>query len=176
MRRGEKEMKLRTQLAELAISDDEGAESSQALNGLIPVFLGGCFIDWGVRALYARGPELLGLPDEVLKNIALILGKEEILGESDDLASISNQRLSFCGKPARRRLESLGLEEAVQGNIDLFVLDYIGVSFIGAVLEAHYLPTYRRNLSGLEGAVDAVELELGLDVVIPALDVRRSIH
>jgi hypothetical protein len=120
---GKKEMKLRTQLAELAISDDEGAEISQALNGLIPVLLGGCFIDRDVRALYARGPELLGLPDEVLENIALILGKEEILGQSYDFASISNQRLPFSRKPTGRRLEGLGLEEAVQGNIDLFVLE-----------------------------------------------------
>jgi hypothetical protein len=64
----------------------------------------------------------LRLPDEVLQKIALVLGQKEILGLVDNLPCVGDKDLALRRQLIRRRGECLGLEEAVEGDVDLGVL------------------------------------------------------
>ncbi len=68
------------------------------------------------------GVELAGLPDEVLQQIAIVLGQEQILGLFYDVIDVGNKAAALGRELLRRIGESLGFEEAVQGDIDLVVL------------------------------------------------------
>jgi hypothetical protein len=62
------------------------------------------------------------LPDEVLEEIALVLGKEEVFGLLDDVADIGNEAFALGGESCVRLGKSLGGKEAVERDIDLLVL------------------------------------------------------
>lgn len=68
---------------------------------------------------------MLRFPDKVLDEIALILGQEQQFGLLDNLAHIRDQGLTFCRQLRRRRGQRLGLEEAIQRNIDLVILSRV---------------------------------------------------
>ncbi len=68
------------------------------------------------------GVELAGLPNEVLQQIAIILGQEQILGLFYDVIDVGNKAATLGRELLGRMGESLGFEEAVQSDIDLVVL------------------------------------------------------
>jgi len=68
--------------------------------------------------------QVLGLPDEVLKEVALVLGKDQVLGLLNDIAQIGNKLLTIGGQLLGRRSQRCLSKGAVQGNIDLLVLDW----------------------------------------------------
>lgn len=83
---------------------------------------GGFLVDWSSGSLDALGVELLRLPDEILQEIAVVLGEHQIFRLFDDFSDIVNELLAFGGEPRRRIGERPGREEAVQGHVDLVVL------------------------------------------------------
>ncbi len=84
-----------TKLAELAIGDDECAESAEALEGLVAVLLCGILFNWHTRLLDTVAADGLSLPDEVLEEVAVVLGEKHDLGLLDDIAQISDEVLAF---------------------------------------------------------------------------------
>lgn len=111
-----------TELPELAVGDEQSAKSSQALQSLLAMLLGGLLVDGGAGNVDGLGVPLLGLPDEVLEQVALVLGQKQVLGLLDNVASVGNECLALGRKLLGGVVESGGGEEAVQGDIDLVVL------------------------------------------------------
>ena len=60
------------------------------------MLLSGSLVYGCARCLYRLGAELLRLPDEVLQEVALVLGEEEVLGEPDNFSGVGNKGLAFC--------------------------------------------------------------------------------
>lgn len=87
---------LLTELAELAVGKNERAESAQAVEGLIAMLSGSVLVDRSVRRAGIGAVDLLGLPNEVLKEVALVLGQEQKLGLLNNLAQITNELLTLC--------------------------------------------------------------------------------
>lgn len=69
-----------TELSELAVGDDQRAESPQALERLVAVLLGSVLVNWSTRKCGVATSDLLGLPDEILQQIPLVLYEKKILG------------------------------------------------------------------------------------------------
>lgn len=111
-----------TKLAELAIGDEQSTQGSQALERLVAISLGRVLANRRIGALYALGVVLPRLPDEVLDQVALVLGEKQLLGELDNVARVLDERLAVVGELIRRARERAGLKEAVEGDIDLVVL------------------------------------------------------
>lgn len=122
----------------------------------------GVLIDRGARSGNLLGVELGGLPDEVLEQVAFVLGEQEILGLLDDLSGILHERLALGGERLVRVTESLRVEEAIQGDIDLVVLGACQLRYRQTASQGN--ATYGRDLALLEGADDAVDLELAVDI------------
>lgn len=115
-------MGARTKFPELAIGDDQGPQSAQPLQCLVAMLLSGLLVHWGIGCANSLGVELCSLPDKVLKQIALVLGQQEVLGLGDNFAEIFYESLSLRRELVCGRAEGLGGEEAVESNIDLVVL------------------------------------------------------
>ena len=115
-------MGARTKLPELAIGNDQGPQSAQPLQSLVAVLLGGLLVHGGIGCANSLGIELCSLPDEVLEQIALVLGQQEVLGLGDDFAEVFYKGLALGGQLVCGRREGLGCQEAVQSNIDLGIL------------------------------------------------------
>lgn len=77
-----------TQFAELAVAKDKGSKSAKAIEGLVAVLLCGVFVDRSIRCGGITAGELLCLPNEVLKEVALVLCEEQELGLLDDRLEI----------------------------------------------------------------------------------------
>ena len=86
---------LLTQFTKLTVGNDKSAQGSQAIEGLIPVLLGGTFVDGGTRKLGVGASHMLRLPYEILKKIALVLGQDQDLGLFDDFAKVANNLSAF---------------------------------------------------------------------------------
>ena len=69
----------------MTIGDDQGAECSETLKGLITMLLRGRLVDGCIGSLSIAAGDLLGLPDEVLEEVTLVLGKQQNLGLLNDL-------------------------------------------------------------------------------------------
>lgn len=65
----------RTQFSELTIRDEQSAQSSQSLKGIIFVSCRSVLGQWRIWGLEALGLILCSLPNEVLNQIAVILGQ-----------------------------------------------------------------------------------------------------
>jgi hypothetical protein len=63
-----------TKLSELAIGDNKRAQGSQALQSLIAVLLRSLLVNRSIGKSGISAIDLLRLPDEILKEIALVLG------------------------------------------------------------------------------------------------------
>lgn len=118
------------QLSELTIGDEQGSKCSQTFQCLVAMLLGSLLIGWGTGQLGITSTNMLRLPDEILEQIALVLGQKKNLGLLNDLFHIGDEIATFLrqlggwlGKRSRR-------EETVQRNIDLFVLA-ASISFLG---------------------------------------------
>jgi hypothetical protein len=64
----------------LSIGDNEGSESAQTLKRLITVSLRGFLIDGSIGRGHRLGVELLCLPNEILQEVAIVLGQQEVFG------------------------------------------------------------------------------------------------
>jgi hypothetical protein len=79
----------------LPIGDNERAECAESFKSFVAMLLGGIFINWSTWSCGISSIDMLRLPDEVLEEIALVLGKEKVLSLFDDIAEISYQSLTF---------------------------------------------------------------------------------
>lgn len=112
----------RTQLAELAIGDEQSTQRPQALKSFVAMSLGSVLADGEIGGVDRLGVKLGRLPNEVLDQIALILRQQEVLGLFDDLSDVRDKLLAIFGQLLGRVREGLGSEEAVERNVDLLVL------------------------------------------------------
>jgi hypothetical protein len=100
--------RLHTQFTELAICDEQSAQSSQTLKSFILVPCRGILAQGSVGRLDALGIILCGLPDEVLNQVAVVLGQQKLLRELHNLPRILHQHLSIGRELVRRVAEGLG--------------------------------------------------------------------
>lgn len=89
---------------------------------LVAVLLGGLLVYWGIGRIDSLGIELCSLPDEVLEQVALILGQQQLLGLGDNFAEIFHESLALGRELVSGGGQGLGGQEAVESNIDLIVL------------------------------------------------------
>lgn len=80
----------------MTVGQNERSKGTQAVKGLVTVLLGGFLVDRSVRSAGIAARDLLGLPNEVLKKVALVLCQEEKLGLLNNLAQITNKLLTLC--------------------------------------------------------------------------------
>jgi hypothetical protein len=111
-----------TELAELSVGDHERAESAKTLQSLIAVLLSSLLVNWSTWNASICAVDLLCLPDEVLEEITLILAEKKDLGLFNDGAGILDQSFALGRKLVGRVGQGARCEEAVESNIDLFVL------------------------------------------------------
>lgn len=112
---------LRTKLSELAVGDDELTESAQTLNGLLAVLLCSLLVDWSAWRLCVASTNTLCLPDEILDEVALVLGQQQDLGLLDGGTEIGDQLLAILRELGRWRLQRSPRKSSVQCNINLLV-------------------------------------------------------
>jgi hypothetical protein len=111
-----------TKLSELSIRNDERAESSETFQSLIAMLFGSVLVDWCIWESCIPSLNLLRLPDEILEEVALVLGEEKVFGLLDYIAEIGDQCLALGGELLGWVSHWLRLEEAVECDIDLLVL------------------------------------------------------
>jgi hypothetical protein len=95
------------QLPELAVRHKEGTKSTQAIERLIAVLAGCVLVNRRLGSASGAAAEVLGLPDEVLEEVALVLGEEQNLGLLNDVLQVRNQLLALTRQLLRRRVERL---------------------------------------------------------------------
>lgn len=74
----------------MTVGEDEGPERSQTIQRLIAVLSRGILIDGGAGKLSIATGHLLRLPDEVLQQVAGVLGEKHVLGLLDHITAIGN--------------------------------------------------------------------------------------
>lgn len=84
-----------TELSELTVGEYERAECPQAFQSLITVLLSGVFVDWCSRELGLTTGDLACLVNEILQQVALVLGQKKNLGLLDDIAKVRDQVTAF---------------------------------------------------------------------------------
>lgn len=87
-----------TELPELAVANDESAECAKTIESLVTVLLCGILVYWCIGNGCVATGDLLGLPDEILKEVALVLGEEKDLGLLDNITKIRDKLLALCGE------------------------------------------------------------------------------
>lgn len=111
-----------TELAELSVGDHERAKSTETLQSLIAVLLSSFLVDWSAWHRSICTIDLLCLPDEILEEITLVLAEKKDLGLFNDVAGILDQSFALGRKLVGRVGQGTRCEEAVESNVDLFVL------------------------------------------------------
>ena len=112
---------VRTKLAELSVGNDKLPKSSQTLSSLVSILLGSVSVDRCTRNSSISAIDILSLPCEVLKQVALILCEKEHLSLLDNIAEVVNQLLALAGKLLGWARHELLVDERVEGDIDLLV-------------------------------------------------------
>ena len=84
-----------TQLAELTVREDESSQSAQAFEGLVAMLLGRVLIHGSIGCGCICTSDLLSLPDEVLKKVAIVLGQQQKLGLLNYVAQVSDKLLAL---------------------------------------------------------------------------------
>lgn len=87
-----------TQLAELSISDQQRAQSFETLGSPIGISASRLSASRAGDSLEFFTGDLLGIPDELLYKLAVVLGKEEQLGLVNDVTKVLDQGLTFFGQ------------------------------------------------------------------------------
>lgn len=82
---------LLTQLAELAVGDQQSSQGPETFEGLVAMALRSVLVNGRIRRANRIGVEVLRLPDEVLQQVALVLGQKQVLGLFDDISNISDE-------------------------------------------------------------------------------------
>lgn len=90
-----RELRPHTEFPELAIRDDQGAQGAQTLEGLVAVLLGLLLLDRGIGRRQFLGVKVLGLPDEILQQVAIVLGQQQVLCLRDDLPEVLDELLAL---------------------------------------------------------------------------------
>ena len=182
-----------TKLAELTVGDEQRAQRAQTLHSLVTVLLSRLLVDWCAWNASISTINFLRLPDEVLEEIALVLAEEEDLGLFNDVASILNQNLSFGRKLVGWACQGFRSEEAVESNVDLFVLRDGDISGWnrrrGDLDDLRMAPCHfgrlfdsQRRLMSFCGerlrltSDDSIELQFAIDIGLFEFDVGGSIH
>lgn len=80
----------------MTISNEQCSQSPQAPESLIAILLRLVLLDWGIGPVNAVDVELSGLPNEVLDQVALVLGQKHLLGFVYHVADIFYQALALC--------------------------------------------------------------------------------
>lgn len=111
-----------TELPELTVGEYKRAERPQTFKSLVAVLLSGVPIDWCSWQLGLTTRDLASLVDEILQQVALILGQKQDLGLLDDIAKVSHKMTAFFRELGRGTGQGFGCDGGVQGNINLFVL------------------------------------------------------
>jgi hypothetical protein len=79
----------------LAVGNEKGAKSAEAVKSLVTMLARGILVDWRVGKCSIAAVDLLSLPDEVLEKVALVLGEQKDLGLLDDLLQVADKLLAF---------------------------------------------------------------------------------
>lgn len=111
-----------TDLAELSICDEQRAESLETISSLACILFSIVLSHGDIGSLRIARSDLLGLPDKVLKQLAVVLRQQQLLGLVDDIAQVLHKDLAFGRQLLVRGRESLGVQGGVEGNIALLVL------------------------------------------------------
>jgi hypothetical protein len=82
----------------LSIGDEKLAKGSQTLKSLVTILLSSVLADGGIGCVDTLRVELSGLPDEILNQVALVLGEKEVLGLLNDVGSILDELLTLSGE------------------------------------------------------------------------------
>ncbi len=110
------------ELPELSVGNEESSKGPQALKSLVALLVCRILVNGSAGHVDGFGIPLLGLPDEVLQEVALVLGEKEVLRILDDLTGVGDELLALGRQVLRGVGDALGGEEAVQGDIDLIIL------------------------------------------------------
>jgi hypothetical protein len=70
---------IRKKFSELAVGDEKRAKSAESVKRLVAVLLGGVLVDGRTGQACAGTGDLLCLPNEVLEQVAVVLGEEQTL-------------------------------------------------------------------------------------------------
>lgn len=111
-----------TKLTELPVSDDKRAKSPKPFQCLVSVLFSGLLANWSARKSDISTLDLLRLPNEILEQIALVLGKKQVLGLLNNRTEVGDQGSTFGREFLRWVGHWARLEEAIESNIDLLVL------------------------------------------------------
>lgn len=115
----------RTKLPKLAVGDKKRSQSPQTFQRLVAVLSRGVPVDRRAGRYGAAAGDLLRLPDEVLQQVAIVLGEEENLGRLNDFLEITNELLAFWGQLLGGGAKHLGCQGTVQRDVDLLVLEIV---------------------------------------------------
>lgn len=96
-------MVILTNFSELSVGDQERSKSLKTLQGLLAILLASLLRDRHIGALDIAGGDLLGLPDEILQKLALVLGEEHQLGLLNDIAQVLDEDFAIFRKVCRWR-------------------------------------------------------------------------
>lgn len=110
------------ELAELAVGDEKCSEGAEALKSLVAVLLSSLLVNGGIGLLRIARADLLSLPDEVLNEVALVLGEKQELGLLNDLLEVTGELLALSGELLAGRCQALPVVGSVQRDINLLVL------------------------------------------------------
>jgi hypothetical protein len=86
------------------------------------VLLGSILVNWSIWEGSISTVNPLRLPNEVLEDIVFVLCEKEIFGLLNDVTEFGDQGTTFTGKLLGWTREGLRLQEAVERNVDLFIL------------------------------------------------------
>lgn len=79
----------------MAVRDDQGAQGAETFEGVVAMLSRGFFVNGCLRGLGVAASDLLGLPDEVLEEVTLVLGKQQRLCLFNDVLEVRDQGLAF---------------------------------------------------------------------------------
>jgi hypothetical protein len=103
------------------------------LKGILAMLARRLLVDWSVGSLEVALLELLSLPDEVLKQVAIVLRESEQLRLLNDVSQISDELPALRRELLGRLSESVGSKDAVECNVYLRILRQIVSVILSAV-------------------------------------------
>lgn len=84
-----------TDLPELAVGNQQSTKGLEAIQGPVGILLAILLGDGHVGGIDVNSSDLLGLPDEVLKKLAVVLGQKHLLGLLNHIAKVLHEDLAL---------------------------------------------------------------------------------